>query len=582
MDMTSERRDGRLDSIFTDDPGRALITVVLALVTVVTAIVVALQFDASTSTAEAERRADAAALERSEADARGAGDQIVDYGMYRTWNEQLQRANWAIERFNTLAGTDPQQGALLTVLAQTDTSLADWIRANTELLRPPYTDPQTLQTDFIGYLASRAEAGLRTSERFDTANATANAFQSRSATFVALLTVLAASLFFLGLAATIAGRPRRILVASGLAFAIAGTSGAGILVIQPVHSVGEPAIDAVVRATLETIQGAPRGSLTITPQQRAHAENAIRSSAEAVALDPSYPGAWRSQGETNLQYATAQYLSTEHPDVSALLAKAIEGYERSLIFGRQDFSVQWHLGWARYIAGDLDGSLRATNAALAETPDRFTLFLNRALVELANGDVEQAKTTVEAGLDVAASAQLGSLGSFLAESDFEIGRLAELRPGEAEALRAIRRRVREAEVSIAFAGQPRMPAPAGSLTITSLSALSLLGDGSMGAGQPIADGTTVPATGLAGFRLQLAGREMAGQVVAMRVRRDGLIDHAYSQVWAWPTSDAAGLDLVSPYGRAGFAASPGRYELEVYVGGSLAATHSLTVSPPAG
>jgi len=111
------------------------------------------------------------------------------------------------------------------------------------------------------------------------------------------------------------------------------------------------------------------------------------------------------------------------------------GYDRVFQVDKQDFSIPWNLGWAKYLVGDYAGSLEATNAALKLTPDRFTLFLNRALVQLAQGDATAARASVETGLDTAAAAGLGSQGTFFAEGDFEIGRLAELRPNEAVVLR---------------------------------------------------------------------------------------------------------------------------------------------------
>jgi hypothetical protein len=560
------------------DRGKPLLTVVLALVTLVTSVVIALQLDASTATADAERRADTAGLERSEADARGAGDQIIDYGLYRAWYEQVQRAGWAAQQAQLLGGSDPAQAALLTALAQADTVLADWVRTNSSFLQPPFFDEQTYAADFIGYVADRAKAGLRAGERFDTANATANQSQSRSGAFAALLTVLAAALLFLGLAITTRGRPRRVLAATGLAFTLVGGLGAVMVAAQPVHRVSDEAIDAVVRATGEVIQGAPRGSLTITDSQRQHAEAAIAAAAEAVALDSQYPGAWRSQGEANLSYATAQFFSSEHPDVSGLVSKAIEGYERALGFGGQNFTAQWNLGWANYLAGDWAGSLEATDAALADTPDRFTLYLNRALVELATGDPARALATVESGLDVAARVQLGTNGSFLSQSDFEIGRLAELRPAEAETLHAIRRRIREAEVSIATSGQARTPEPTGTVTVTSLSPLVVMADGSLASGQAVAEGGAIPANSVSGFRLALTGDGAAGSTVSLRVRVDGRIDEGYSQVLTMPDTETAAFDLITPYGWAGFPVNAGSYEVEVYLDGHLAGSRTMTVA----
>jgi hypothetical protein len=564
-----------------DDVGRAGITVMLALMTLITAIVVALQFDAADTSAAAERQADAAALRRSESDARGNGDQIVDYGLYRAWYEEVERANWAAERGNAIGAADPAQYQLLAALNQADNALAEWVRTNTVLLQPPFQDPKTYEVDFIGYVASRAADSIRAGEQFSTANSVADANESRSATFVALLTVLAASLFFLGLAATLSGRPRRMLIVVGLAFALVGTTVSVVLAVQPTHRVEEPAIDAVVRATVEELQGPPRGSLVPTTSQLQHSQAGIAAAAEAVALDPAYPGAWRVQGESNLGYATAMYFSTEHPDVSATVARSIEGYERVLRTDQQDFTVPWNLGWAKYLAGDLQGSMAATDAALRLTPDRFTLYLNRALVQLAQGDPAAAKATVETGLQVAAQANLGSQGAYFAQSDFELGRLAELRPNEASTLLDIRRRLREADVSMVSTGSSSQPAPTGSLTIGSLQSLGLQADGSLSGGTAITRDQTLQPKGLAGYRITLAAKDVGSQVVALRVRLNGLVDHGYSQLWSWNGAASAVLDLVTPYGHAGFDVNPGRYEIEVYLGGHLADTFTLTVAAPA-
>lgn len=267
---------------------------------------------------------------------------------------------------------------------------------------------------------------------------------------------------------------------------------------------------------------------------------------------------------------------------AALVAKAIAGCERALTFGSGDFSANWNLGWARCMAGDWTGSLEATDAALADTPDRFTLYLNRALVQLAMGDPDQALATIEVGLDVAAEAKLGTFGTSLAQSDFEIGRLAELRPSEAQTLRAIRQRIREAEVSIATVGLARTPQPAGTLSVRSLVTLALQADGSMAAGRAIAEAESLSATGLSSLRLELAGDGPATGTVALRIRRDGIVDEGYSQVRTMPDAmlDAASttFDLITPYGRAGFAMDPGCYEIEVYLDGHLAVSRHVTVT----
>ncbi len=161
----------------------------------------------------------------------------------------------------------------------------------------------------------------------------------------------------------------------------------------------------------------------------------------------------------------------------------------------------------------------------------------------------------------------------------EIGRLAELLPDQAGVLQQMLQRVREAEVSISINGQAREAPSTGMLSIVSISPVALQADGSLAAGAAVADGAIVPTKGAAGFRLTLSGTGVAGQAVAVRVRRDGLIDNGYSQLWSWPGVDTVPVDLITPFGRANFDANPGHYEIETYLTGSLAGKLGLTVAP---
>ena len=127
-------------------------------------------------------------------------------------------------------------------------------------------------------------------------------------------------------------------------------------------------------------------------------------------------------------------------EAAPLLEAAVADYRHFTSLDRDSYEAWWNYGWAAYLAGDNATAIAAAEQALALSPDQFTLYLNRALARLSNGDIEGSRGDVATALEVAGRARLDSNAWFFAQTDYDLGRLAALRPTEAVELLAIQAR----------------------------------------------------------------------------------------------------------------------------------------------
>lgn len=76
-------------------------------------------------------------------------------------------------------------------------------------------------------------------------------------------------------------------------------------------------------------------------------------------------------------------------------AKAQADFQQALTLGRNDVTVQSNLGWAAYMAGDMETAVRASAAARQLAPDRPDLAFNEALHLLAAGQEQAARVAYD-------------------------------------------------------------------------------------------------------------------------------------------------------------------------------------------
>ena len=267
-------------------------------------------------------------------------------------------------------------------------------------------------------------------------------------------------------------------------------------------------------------------------------------------------------------------------DPAALLRDGMADYRRYLQSSPDDYSAWWNLGWAAYLAGDHGASIEATDRALKLAPGQFILYLNRALALIAANDRAGAEQAVQAGLDLAAADTTDTASWYLAQSDYDIGRLADLRPAERDVLLEIQLRLREAQAALRSIGTsvPDEGAPEPESVTVSAIDIGRYAGGDIAEGDGITDGGHISTTDAVGVRVAIDGAGLVGRHLSARLWVDGLARPEYTTDVV-PTASSTSVDLMSPYGRAGFDLEAGSYALDLYVDGARRFQSTWTVDP---
>lgn len=562
----------------TTFPGGLVIGLLIALFTLAATGVAGLQQNASIEDDRANRASVLIGTEAIGGEVSRVIQSASDYGVYRRWYEELQRAAWAQQQ----VAANPQNAQYLLLLASAESEIATWARDFSPLLQPPYFDPATSATDFASYAAERTVGPtIRAREMRDIQSDLSTAWDAKSSTYVTILTLLAVALFFIGIASTINTRARPVLAAIGTALGVVAVTWAVVEVAKPIDAVPDSAVDQVVTARVELAKATGTTTASLTDDQRKHYEAALAAADAAVSAHADYLSARLARAQVRLAFGNAVRADAGGPtdESQSLLKGAFDDYE--VYSGRRtdDYATFWNLGVAAYLAGDYDASLAASDRAIALSPRQFPLYLNRAIAELALGRPQDSDADVQRGIDVAVNSGLDSNAGYFVQEDLGLARLADQRPEDAAAIRDIQRRLREALVAFRATGQASADAAAPRIDSTAVSTLRLGQDGKPAAGKAVDDGATLHPSDANGLRLVLSGALDRDRTVSVRVWRDGLLDGNYTLDESWPASGPSHtIDLLSPFGRAGYGLDAGAYTLEIYLDGATRATVNWTVA----
>lgn len=350
---------------FFDDEDRfkQLIVVLIALVTVLTAIVGLLQNDAGARDDRANRQAQAYAFQAMGQRISGVARVGYDRGdAYRNWSE-LDTLAAAAEY-----GGDPHAARRYWAVAEQLTALSP-------LLEKTYFDPAAGQPNVAKYEADTylvTVTGL--AERSAAWFAVKQAWDEKANTYVVHLTILAVALFLLGLATTISGRARWIFVAAGLLITAIAVVWVVIVFLAPVPHLPDPAIDAYARGIGLAYQN--------------DSKNARAAFDEALAQAPDYANALFERGSAN--YTLGDYQA------------GVRDFEGARAAGRDDSSVAWNLAWLYYLQGDFDNSIQTNRRTLEQNPTLLEARFDLALALLVSGQIEAAKAEYTQALALAA------------------------------------------------------------------------------------------------------------------------------------------------------------------------------------
>ncbi len=193
---------------------------------------------------------------------------------------------------------------------------------------------------------------------------------AKSSKYVAIITILAAALFLLGLTVSVIRDSQIALVGTGVGLALAATLWGVTVWSSPVYPVSERAIDAYV-------DGAIAETTYLVPADLQFAERRLD---DAIEANPRYREAYLARGYARFQQ---DLLDDEGPRGSL---EAVADFEAALAIDDQD-PISWsNLGASWFWLGDYEAAEVATRRAIAIDPDHPIMTLNLALLLAVRGD----------------------------------------------------------------------------------------------------------------------------------------------------------------------------------------------------
>lgn len=362
----TETTSPKTSSLFDNEERfKQIAGILIALVTILTAIVGYLQNDAGSLDDRANRQAQEYAFQAMGQRISGAAQAGYARGdAYRTWSE-----------LNTLAlaaenGGDPMAAERYRAVAERMTQLSPLL-SDKAYFDPASGEPNVAKYEADTYLIEVTALAERSAAWF----AVKQAWDEKANTYVVHLTILAVALFLLGLATTISGRARWIFMVAGVVIALIAMVWTVNVYLTPVERISDPAIDAYAQGVGLAYQG--------------EAEQAIKAFDEALAKEPGYANALFGRGGT-------------HYDLGNYKA-ALADFEAAQKAGRDDASVGWNLAWLYYLQGDFARSIQANRRTLDQNPDLLEARFDLALALLVSGQIDQAKESYEQALSLAAA-----------------------------------------------------------------------------------------------------------------------------------------------------------------------------------
>lgn len=548
--------------IFSGEPFERIVAALIALVTIIAAVVGYLQSQASIRSDRALREAQTFAIEALSQKA--AGEIETGYAwtdLWRSWSELDSQAIIAAD-FDDAAAAKRYE------------TIRDRLAGLSPLLAPPYFDPE--QDDEPDVSAFEADLYVVDStyltERFLATFETSEAWGDKADTYVAHLTILAVTLFLYGLSVTLIGQVRWLFVILGSLFALVTVIWVLVIYVRPISTPSEPAIRAYAEGVGRLHRAAP--------------EEAIEAFDQALALAPAYAAVYFERGNA--------YFDLEQLD------QAAADYEAAIKTGRGDISTIMELSRVYYFQGRLADALRLAQTELTLGPDQVVSYLDVGVINLAAGQVEAAQTAFdqamtlaeqqvaaarEAGqeppdslwwyLDVAAT-DLDSLSSCLTEQECSATPpydIVSQTGTEVTVVDAVAQQLKELTVALEYTGRP--PDPSTGVAVSSFEfAAERYDDNDEFIDYDITD--TFPAdTGDVVVLLTYSGMQ-DGQQVVVKVFVDGEEDPTLRVLETWDQGQAGETELLLSAGLLSIF-SPGDYWVEMYVDAHLVAQEGFTV-----
>ena len=272
----------------------------------------------------------------------------------------------------------------------------------------------------------------------------ANNYGDKADSYVALLTVLAVSLFLIGLSLTVSGRGRYFLALPGVLIALVCVGWAVLITTSSITKVSPNAIDL-------TAQGQEL-------QSNGDAKGAIDKYNAAIKDSPQFGAAFARLADAEFQAGASSSSGNEFQSLSdpAATQRAIDAGEKAISLGEGNASLLSSVGFFQFTLGQYDRAEELSQQALDANDQLPPLVFNLGVVQVAKGDESGARQTYERGISLLADEQDAGLRQEVlsaARTDLEIA--VDKTPDSKDLAQKMKNLLAEAEVPIiGAAGQP--------------------------------------------------------------------------------------------------------------------------------
>ena len=534
--------------------------ILISIVTVISAITAFLQNDAANRQSVAVRDMQRYAATQLSAALQSQQQENYDLFVYQTWSG-LARERALLLRSDVI--TDTTRSAQLAELLKLTAGFSP-------LLQTPYlSDPIEGSLDLAQYYAEKEYDPTYWRQQRTAATLLNDVWNTKSATYVSVLTLLAVALFLFGIAATIGGRLRGSFVALGILIALAATGWLVVTFISPAALRSDAAMQAMARGHVDNYRASILRDWQQTDDANQFFQSGIDQLNEALRLDPTYAEALSERASAYLQAGEQRIWDRE--DGSQFLQYAIADYRAAIDHGDDSLNALWNLGWAYYLLGDQPESLSWTDRGLEKAPQQIGLYLNKALALRALGQVDEAFALIDQAYQQAKTQPVSSDNYYFHASIFDITKQLEAFPNRD--LAALLKDVKEKYVSLRYRkGQPAEPSGCQITSVTfyrDLNASNELID-------PTAVFPTQTEAVYAGF--QYTGMPATGEVEALVYLADRE-DETLTVLEKLDGFQPQGLGyvrIVSPFISSGGLAS-GQYRVDIHLNGELLGSGEFTV-----
>ncbi len=553
---------------------RRVVTLIIAGVAFLGTAVEALRVEASARAAAADREARAFLISSIGKGSAGTQRYTLErdfMSRFQTLVTQgsvdLRLAEQALSRGEALAHLQDSSRVQL---------VREGLREFSTILNPPYYDPKSGLIDVLRFGVDYMVAPpLKLTERQTVKNQQASAWSGKAGGYIFVITVLAVSLFLLGLSLTLVGKLKFAFAGLGSLIAAATLIAVLVIVVSPVPKMSDEAIKSYVdgagQLSYAGMLALAGGDASQTQAELVrHADQAIASLCQALLIKHDYAAARLALGETHLLVGQSLLLNPQSgadPDQArGEIVLAIDSLNRASKLGLRTPRVYKDLSWAHILAGEYGAAVTAAQKAQGLAPDlKLSLGLDVALGLVAEGKAEAGFDRLESALAWAQAHPLASDVFAFRGMIHNLDRLMDVRP--LVGLDKMRKRLKEAYISIAYRRTAAVVP-----TVASLGPLRFSIPGGI---DPLAVGGADPSAFPPG-----TGRVDCSFEHAKLPPKSGIVQKVYWQgkevpwldrslEWSGREAGRAVLTIQSPVAGTTAGLNPGRYAVELYVDGNL-------------